>query len=252
MKPPRIAIVREPPASFGACVSSHPLRSQVNVEKAKQQHSHYCRTLRDLGLELMCLEPEESLPDSCFVEDTAVVRGGRALIARLGVLSRRGEESSIADVLAHYAEVDYVHAPGTLEGGDVIHLPSKLLVGVGKRTNEEGVRQLSRFLRVETQSISGLQSVHLKSHVTHLGENTYLSTSSFATHPVLSGSNVLVVPRDEDYAANALAIGDSVLMSSRHEGTLALVRDAGFEVVPLNLSEFEKCDGALTCLSILV
>jgi dimethylargininase len=252
MKPPRIAIVREPPGSFGACVSSHPLRNQVNVEKAKQQHSRYCRALRDLGLELLCLDPEELHPDSCFVEDTAVVRGNRALIARLGEPSRRGEESSIAEVLTHYVETGHVRPPGTLEGGDVIHLPSKLLVGVGRRTNEEGVRQLSHFLGVEAHSVSGLQSVHLKSNVTYLGQNTYLSTLSIAEHPVLSDSEVIVVPPNEEYAANTLTIGDSVLMSSRHETTLALVRHAGFEVIPLNLSEFEKCDGALTCLSLLV
>lgn len=252
MRPPRIAIVRAPPDTFGGCVSSHPLRNHVDVEKARLQFDRYCRILSDLGLELVFLDRQDSLPDSCFVEDTAVVHGNRAMIARLGVASRRGEETSVSEVLAQFVETHRVKPPGTLEGGDVIHLPSGLLIGVGKRTNEEGIRQLSHFLGAETQTIAGLQMVHLKSHVTFLGKNTFLSTSSFARHNALNGADVLVVPDNEKYAANTLAICDSVVMSSRHPKTLALVRDAGFEVIPLDMSEFEKCEGALTCLSILL
>ncbi len=252
MSNPRIAIVREPPRSFAGCVSSHPLRHQVDVERAKVQHNQYCRTLRDLGLDLICLKPVEELPDSCFVEDTAVVRGSRALITRLGEPSRRGEETAIRETLDQYVTTRSIEAPGTLEGGDVIHLPSRLIIGIGKRTNEEGVRQLSDFLGVETLTVADFDMVHLKSHVTFVGRNTFLSTSSLENHPALHASDVLVVPSDEDYAANTLTIGDTVLMSSRHRKTLALVREAGFDVITLDLSEFEKCDGALSCLSIIL
>lgn len=247
-----LAVVRPPSGAFRHCVSSHPQRNQVNIEKARAQHREYCEVLRDLGLELIVLDPEESLPDACFVEDTAIVRGDRAFIGRMAVAQRRGEESGVSRLLSDYTRVGTAQAPATIEGGDVIHLPDYFLVGIGQRTNREGVRQLSEFLRVRTETLEDPRIFHLKSDVTYLGSDTVLTTTRFAEHEALQDFRRLLVPKGEEYAANTLTVAGRILMSSRHKKTIDLVRGAGFRPLPIDLSEFEKCDGAITCLSILL
>lgn len=247
-----IAIVRPPSESFCDCLSSHPLRNDVDIHKAREQHSNYCRVLESLGLEVILLESNDSLPDSCFVEDTAVVRGSRSFITRMAVPTRRGEETAVGEVLSQYSEIGTAEDPGTIEGGDVVHLPTFLLVGLGQRSNREGARQLSEFLKVRIETIEDSRIFHLKSDMTYLGSDTFLTTAYFSHHEALRNFRRLVVPDDEHYAANTLTIGDTVLMSSRHKRTLEMVKKAGFRPLPLDVSEFEKCDGALTCLSIIL
>ena len=165
--------------------------------------------------------------------------------------SRRGEVDSISDVLSQYKTVKKITAPGTIEGGDVIHFDDFLISGVTERTNEYGINQASEWLGIRIDIIEDLGIIHLKSHVTYLGDNTILVNSRFQRHPLLQKFSEIQVPDDEVYAANTLSINNVVLMSSRHPKTIQLVREAGFEVIPLNMSEFEKCEGALTCLSIV-
>jgi dimethylargininase len=190
-------------------------------------------------------------PDSCFVEDTAVIHNGKAVIANLCPKSRKGEELSIARVLEEFFPCKTVTPPSTLEGGDVIHLPDRLVSGVSQRTTSEAVRQMARWLNVRVDTIADPQVIHLKSHATYIGNNTILSTSRFIDHPAFGGMEGIEVPVKESYAANALSVGGTVLMSKGHPKTIEKVEDAGFEVIVLDMSEFEKCEGALTCLSLL-
>jgi dimethylargininase len=207
----------------------------------------------DLGLKISYLDEglTEAYPDACFVEDTAIIHGQKALIARRARESRQGEEDHVAEVLSQELQVKRSAAPATIEGGDVIHLPDRLICGITQRTNEEGVAQLRDFLGVPVDTILDQSIVHLKSHVTYLGQDTMISTKKFAEHPVLKDFEVLVVPEEEVYAANTLAVRGKVLMADGHLRTQALVREVGFDVVSVDVSEFEKCEGALTCLSLL-
>ena len=247
----RHALVREPGAMYTRCISSHPLHHTIDVALARTQHAAYCNTLEELGLEVITIPRDDEHPDACFGEDNAVIHGGRALICRMAEESRRGEEETVEAVLGEYMTVKRATAPATVEGGDVIHLPSRLISGVTQRTNLEGVSQMAAWLGVKADTVVDPGIVHLKSHVTYLGRNTMIATRAYAGHPALKGFHVLAVPDDEGYAANTLAIDDAVLMPSRHPSAQGMVREAGFDVVSLDVSEFEKCEGALTCLSLL-
>lgn len=253
MMVPSCALVREPGTRYPECISSHPLRHTIDGSRAVEQHRAYCVALMDLGLKISYLDERlaEAYPDACFVEDTAIIHGKKALIARLARESRQGEEGHVEEVLGQDLTVKRAEAPATIEGGDVIHLPYRLICGITQRTNQEGADQLRDFLGVPVDTIVDQSIVHLKSYVTYLGRNTMIVTRKYAEHPVLSGFDVLVVPEEEAYAANTLAIGDKVLMADGYPKAKAMVQEAGFDIVSLDVSEFAKCEGALTCLSLL-
>jgi dimethylargininase len=207
--------------------------------------------LSNLGLKLIRLPPDEKHPDSCFVEDTVVVHGNRGFITRFAENSRRGEELAVAEVLKDFLELGFARRPATIEGGDVIHLPDRLISGITQRTNAKGVKQMSRWLGIKSDTVEDQSIIHLKSYVTYLNRNTIIVTEDFENHPTLQEFDKIVVPREEGYAANTLTISNAVLTSRKHQSTQTLVAEAGFEVIPLDMSEFEKCEGALTCLSIM-
>jgi dimethylargininase len=248
---PRRALVREPGDSYPGCISSHPLRHTVDVSRARAQHALYCEALSELGLEVIRVPRDDLHPDSCFVEDNAVVHGGKALICRMARESRRGEEEGIEAALREHMHVKRAVAPATVEGGDVIHLPGRLISGLTQRTNLEGVAQMRKWLEIPVDTIEDPEIVHIKSYVTYLGRGTMIATGKYAVHPALEGFRVLVAPEGEEYAADTLAVGDSVMMPAGLPRAHEMVREAGFDVVPLDVSEFEKCEGAVTCLSIL-
>ena len=248
---PKRAVTRTPGRSYVRCLSCHPMRHTIDLSKALEQHARYCETQRELGLEVLTLPPDEGNPDACFVEDAAVVHGDRALMCRTGAESRRSEVPAIEEVLKEHLAVRWAVAPATVEGGDVVHLDDRLLSGISQRTNAEGVEQMSAWLDVRVDTIVDPAIMHLKSYVTHLGGDTVISTSRYSGHSALSDLDVIIVPEGEEYAADTLAIGDAVLMPDGCPQSHRLVREAGFEVIPLDMSEIEKCDGAMTCLSIL-
>ncbi len=245
------AIVRSPPSTFKNCISSHPLHNQLNLTLAQEQHREYCRVLSELGLDLIELPVDETHPDSCFVEDTAVIFREKAIVTRMAKESRRGEGISIEEILRNYKHLTRIKAPGTIEGGDVVHLPTSLIIGLTERTNLEGVSQTSEFLKAQIEVIEDSAIIHLKSYVTFIDDDTIVVTERFAKHAVLNKFKKLVIPVDEEYAANTLTINNHVLVSSRHPKSIQMLKDAGFEVLSVDMSEFEKCEGAITCLSLI-
>ncbi|UCE80465.1 MAG: amidinotransferase [Methanobacteriota archaeon] len=245
------ALVRPPGNNYSKCLSCHPLRNTVDLDKARKQHSAYLSTLTDIGLDIILLPPDDTHPDACFVEDCAVVYGSKALITRMGATSRRGEEDAVEAALKDHLITKRADAPATVEGGDVVHLSDRLICGLSQRTNAEGVRQMSDWLEAKVDVIRDDAMMHLKSHLTYLGQETFISTKKYADHPALEGMKVIVVPKDEEYAADTLTIDGTVLMPAGRKESQSLVKRAGFRVMPVEVSEFEKCDGALTCLSII-
>jgi len=250
-KEPKRAITREPGARYAQCISCHPLKATIDLERAREQHRAYCAVLEELGLEVIRMSRDDINPDSCFVEDTAVVHGGRALACRPAVESRRGEAETVAELLDEYFELARARSPATIEGGDVIHMKDRLISGITQRTNNIGVQQMSDWLDVRVDTVEDKEIVHLKSYVTYIGRNTIVASDRFARHGAFAGLKVVKIPPDEAYAADALAVGDVVLMAAGRHASHMQVREAGFEVVPIDVSEFEKCEGAITCLSIL-
>jgi dimethylargininase len=185
------------------------------------------------------------------VEDTVVVHDNRGFITRFAENSRRGEELAVAEVLKDFLELGFARKPATIEGGDVIHLPDRLISGITQRTNVKGVKQMSRWLGIKSDTIEDPSIIHLKSYVTYLSGNVFIVIEDFEEHPTLQEFDKIVVPKEEGYATNTLTIRNAVLMSQKHQRAQTLVVEAGFEVIPLDMSEFEKCEGALTCLSII-
>jgi len=245
------AVVRKPSKSYTSCVTSHPLGHTVSLEKALEQHENYCMNLEELGLELLKLPPKDEYPDSCFVEDNAVVYGKKAFITRMGIESRRGEEGEVEEVLSQYFKVIRAEKPATIEGGDVIHLPDRLICGISQRTNRLGTEQMGSWLEVKVDTIENLKMVHLKSYMKYLDNNILITSKEYENHPLIKDLTLLVIPKEEYYSINCLAVNDIVIMSDKFTYAQEIVRNEGFEVISLDMSEFEKCQASLTCLSIL-
>jgi dimethylargininase len=186
------------------------------------------------------------------MQDPALVVRGRAVIARPGAASRRGEEALVAPLLRERLPTVELVSPATLEGGDVLVLPDRVYVGRSDRTNAAGIEQLRAALYplpVEEIPVAGL--LHLLSGVTYLGRDTLLAVSSMAARPEFAGMNVLIVPDEEAYACNCLALGEWVVTPAGYPGVTALLEGAGFRTLPVPVSEFAKADGGVTCLSLL-
>ncbi len=248
---PAHAWVRAPGDAYAACLRSDP--GPIDVALARTQHRAYVEALGAAGVGVEHLAPGLDAPDGCFIEDTAVVWDGGALVTRPGAPSRRGETPSVRAVLeAAGLDVVAMEAPATLDGGDVLRVGSRLLVGESARTNAAGVAALAahagRFgLSVETVPLrSGL---HLKSALTLLEPGVLLLGAGVEAEQ-LARLPVELIPVTEPYGANVLALGRRVLVSAQAPVTAERIERRGLEPVTLDVSELHRGDGALTCLSL--
>jgi dimethylargininase len=251
------AIVRPPGDSFVRALSSHPAASTIDPERARSQHERYRRTLREIGVEVIELPPDE-LPDSCFVEDCVVVVGSAAMLTRPGAPSRRPEVEAVGTVLAGLVDrLSAMSAPATLDGGDVVHLGQTLVVGRSVRTNDDGIEQLAAFVLPESRAVIRAEvpdgTLHLQSAVTSLSTDAVIGDPAVLEHPPFADvPHRISVPDDETQARNVLAIARDVVMPAGCSLTAGAVADLGYRVHEVDLSEFHKADGGTTCLSVLV
>jgi dimethylargininase len=165
--------------------------------------------------------------------------------------SRRGEQLEVARILEGYMPIKWAEAPATMEGGDVIHFPDRLICGLTQRTNRDGIAQMKDWLRVHVDIIEDTSIMHLKSYITSLGKSKVITTKKYFGHQAIEDLKKILVPEIEEFAADTLTIGDTVIMPTGYPRSHELVRKEGYEVITLDISEIEKCDGAITCLSIL-
>jgi len=248
------ALVRGIPDTYDRCIQL-PGAGAIDVALARTQHDQYREFLGGQGLEVTRLDADERYPDCCFVEDTAVVAGGVAAICRSGAVSRRGETDAVAGVLAGRLAVVPIVDPGTIDGGDVLRLGNRVYVGRTERTNEAGIIQLRDALLpagFETIAVDNLRVLHLKSACTPLGDDTVLACPADVDTSVFAGARVVEVPSDERYAANCLFVNGVVLVAEGYAETRKRIEAAGFETRAIEVSEFRKGWGSLTCLSILL
>lgn len=242
------AIVRDISRNYINCVRSNSL--PVDLGRAVTQHKAYIELLKNLSIEVIQLPSLDNYPDCCFVEDTVIVHKNKAYFPIMGVESRRGENSQIIETLTEFKNVKF----GTVEsmdGGDVLHFNNTLISGNTSRTTLKAINECSSFLDVEINYVEDLNIVHLKSYVSKLNETTILIAKQYQDHPAFSGYQKLVVPDQEMYASNVLEVNGIIIMPNKFPTTLTLLKNAGFEVHTLETSEISKCEGALTCLSIL-
>jgi dimethylargininase len=254
------AIVRAPGRNFAEGLTSVDL-GVPEYARALQQWGEYCVALGICGVTLTRLNADLRYPDSTFVEDAAVVtslvEGGSAMLTRPGAESRLGEVAAIADtVRGFYPEATQIGAPGTLDGGDICEAGSHFFLGLSQRTNEEGARQLAEHLAKEGYSTScvdvrGMTSIlHLKSGISYIGENTLVVMEEMADWPEFAGYDLLRVSVEESYAANCVRVNDWVLVAEGYPKLREELVRRGFDPLVLDMSEFQKMDGGLSCLSL--
>lgn len=250
------AIVRAPSENFADGLTSVDLGVPV-FETALVQHRAYCEALVRCGLSLVQLDPDPNYPDSTFVEDTAILTDRCAVIMQPGAPSRSGEILAMAETLAqYYDKLDRVQPPGTIDGGDVCQIENHFLIGISDRTNEDGAHQLSKYLQaagftsshIDIRGTVGL--LHLKSGVSYLGENRVLVTDALADEKHLKGFELVYVPTGEEYAANSIRVNDYLLFAAGFPKLKSKLEALGYNLVELEMSEFEKMDGGSSCLSL--
>jgi len=249
-------IVRPPVKELVKCVSTHPLRNTVDYGLAVKQHENYVKILREEGIAVYELPRLGDFPDSVFIQDTAVVRSAvkRALISRFGEPSRRGEELSVREFLSKMGfEVVDVKEPATLEGGDVLVTDvGVIFVGVTSRTNLYGVDALRNFFKeFRVVGVPATKVFHLLSAVNYVGNKTLVIVPELVDTSYFNGFRLVRVPLEEAYAANMLYLGDNkVLVPEGHPKTVEIMKREGYKVIEAEISEFRKCDGGVTCLSL--
>lgn len=246
------AIVRKPANTFANGITTSDL-GKPDFELAQKQHDAYCKALIKCGLELIILDADPNYPDSCFVEDTAVVTKDFGIITRPGDNRRLGEEVEIKKVLEPLLKLYAIEEPGTLDGGDIMQADNKFYIGLSDRTNMEGAEQLSNILRensYEALSIKVKDILHFKTGINYLGDNNLLVQERFMQLKDLQSYNLTSIYEGEKYAANSLRVNDFVLVPKGFPKTLESIKKLGYQTIELDLSEYQKMDGELSCLSL--
>jgi dimethylargininase len=248
------AITRAVSPAIVNCELTFVQRQPIDLAKARDQHRSYEQLLAECGARVLSLPAEPALPDSMFVEDPAIVLDELAVILPLGTQSRQPEAASLAKALSPFRKLAYVTAPGMMEGGDVLRIDRTLYVGLSTRTNAEGIRQLTAIVAAHGYKVVAVPvtgCLHLKSAVTHLGQNTLLANRPWFDPAPFLNFNWIDVAQQESHAANALAIGDTVIFPASFPRSRAKIEDAGFHVTPIDISELQKAESGLTCSSLL-
>lgn len=256
MKSFRNAIVRLPGVNFDQGLTRADL-GVPNFDLALSQHKAYCAALEQCGLAVTVLAELPSHPDSVFVEDTAVVTRNCAIIARPGAPSRLGETTSIEPALSgFYSQMHSITEPGTLDGGDVCEADNHFFIGISNRTNEAGALQVARILETFGHSTSFVdvrnvtEILHLKSGIAYLGDRRLVVIEALANRHEFREFDLIRVERSEKYAANCLRINQHVLVAAGYPAFETSLRGDDYQVITLNMTEFEKMDGGLSCLSL--
>ncbi len=247
------AIARMPGQNFAEGLTTTVSIDPPRYDLLLAQHAAYIEALKAAELAVTVLDPLTQYPDAYFVEDTAVVTPEVAVITHPGADARKGEERSMAEVLAEYREVKHIRPPGTTDGGDVLQVGRHFFIGLSQRTNRNGAEQLGRILERygctwETLEVGA--GLHLKSSVNYVGKKTLLVTADFAKHARLAGYEKIVVDAEDAYSANALLVNERLLIPAGFPGTRKKLEVLGFDIIELEASEMRKMDGGLTCMSI--
>jgi dimethylargininase len=250
------ALVRPPTPNFAEGLTRASLGAP-SFALAMEQHQRYCEALAACGLEPIRLAAEPEYPDATFVEDTAIVTGRGAIVMRPGAATRLGEVASVETALADLVPVlGTIEAPGTVDGGDVCEAGDRFFIGISERTDEPGARQLAGILanagyEAKTIDIRGVAALlHLKSGLAALHDGRLVAVDALAGRSELAGFDLVRVEPAELYAANCIDVNGRVLLAQGFPKLTASLRALGYDVVTLAMTEFEKMDGGLSCLSL--
>lgn len=247
------AIVRTPGRNLVSGLSKAGLGTP-DYDKALAQHRQYIADLESCGLEVLVLDADETYPDSTFVEDVALLTAQCAIITRPAAPTRRGETASIRPVLErYYGHIEEIGEPGTLDGGDVMQVGQHFYIGVSARTNADGARQLLSILErhgMAGSTVPVTDFLHLKTGVTCVADQALLAAGEFVSQPEFSAFRILPVAGGETGAANCIHINGTILMPAGFPETRQQLAAEGAPIIEVDISEYAKLDGGLTCLSL--
>lgn len=252
-----IAITRGVSPRFNECEITHIERIPINIDVARAQHAEYVRALKSqgCGCEVVELPAEPDLPDSVFVEDTAFILPEVAVITRPGADSRKPEVHSVAQALAPFKKLVHLQEPATLDGGDVLVVGKNIFIGLSTRSNQEAIDQLNALLAEYGYSVTGVQMhdcLHLKTAVSRVDDNTLLINKNWLDTHHFTDFHLIEVHPDEPFAANCLPVGNSIIYPAAFPKTRALLEQAGYQIVMVDVSELAKAEGAVTCCSLIL
>ena len=246
------AFVKPPPDTYASALTMDTQPRVIDLALALRQHAAYVAKLRELGLSVTELAPDTAFPDSCFVQDVAFVCDGQLIVTRPGAPTRQGEPDAMMNVLRTMnLPMRRIEAPGTLDGGDVMLTEDAIYVGLSARTNAAAVAQLRTLVKREVIGVALPAGLHLLSSCSYLGEGKVLITSECTRCTELKRFEHFVLSPDEPYAANVLRLGKDVVMPSGFPLAASLIEEAGLRMHAVDMSEYEKRDGGVTCLSLL-
>ena len=246
------AIVRIPGPDFANGITTSEL-GIPDYHKMLVQHKAYIETLKNLELEVTVLPEEGEFPDAHFVEDTAVIFPEAAIVTNPGHPARQGEEQSILQVLEQFRKIHTIESPGTVDGGDVLLVDKFFYIGISARTNVAGIRQFDRIVTQYDYTCVAVpvdEGLHLKSSVNFIGNNTLLMTADFAYRSEFDSFEKIVLDEEESYSCNTLLINDVLLTPAGFPAVREKLKITGLPVIELDMSEVQKMDGGLTCLSL--
>jgi dimethylargininase len=250
-----IALTREVSDSIVRCELTHLARAPIDVARARRQHKAYEVMLAVIGCEIVRLPPEHGLPDAVFVEDVAVALDELAVVARPGAPSRRAETRSVTPALENHRSVVTITEPGTLDGGDVLAVERVLYVGLSTRTNREGVEQLRAAVEPHGYHVAPVPvrgCLHLKSAISRVETRTLLVNRDWVDADAFAGLDLIDVHPDEPFGANALLVGQAVVYPAEFPRTHDRLALHGFDVREVEMSEFAKAEGGVTCCSVIL
>lgn len=251
----QLAITRQVSRSIVQCELTHLARTPINVERARQQHLAYEEALKLLGLAVLSLPEDPDLPDSVFVEDTALVLDECAVILRPGAASRRPETGPIARALAPYRKLFHIEAPARVDGGDILRIGQRIYLGLSSRSDTNAMEQLQEILGsfgYEVRPVKVTGCLHLKSAVTQVARDTLLLNPAWVDGASFPGVQTIDIESSESYAANAVLIGDTIVYPDSFPGTESRLREAGIPILTVPADELAKAEGAVTCCSLIL
>jgi dimethylargininase len=248
------AITRGVSRKIGACELTYRSREEINYEKAATQLERYCDLLGKWGVDLMPLATSDSYPDCCFVQDTAVVLDEVCVIASMGAPARLGEVSEVEKLVAPFRKIRRIFSPATLEGGDVVQFGKRLFVGLSTRTNARGIAALGQIVEafgytVVPVTVNG--GLHLTTGCGIVNDETVLLNPRWLDASAFKGLRQLHVPQEEPWAANTIRVDDAVCLEEEAPRTVELVQPYAGSIDTLDISEFRKAEGSLSCLSLI-
>ena len=250
-----LAIIRDVSPAIARCELTHLARVAIDYATARRQHDEYAKTLASLGCSVQRVGADAAMPDSVFIEDAAVVFAELAIVARPGAVSRRLETTAVAAALEPYRTLEWIHAPGTIDGGDVLVVGRTVFVGLSGRTNQEGVDQFRRILSpigYDVRPVVVRRCLHLKSAATAVNDETLLVNRAWAPTDAFTSFEIVDVDPAESSGANIMRVNDRLLYSAGFPRTRERLERRGFEVATVDVSELAKAEGAVTCCSLIL